>query len=292
MPEVLIPVGPSDRLDWVKKTLSSAVSLNLSRVIVYDNSEREDLSQLIDQFNVVHVKDKRMKQVNMARLRNKLISLARERVVVLMDSDVVIKSASNLIRKVEEEGYSFSWMHYAYSEDEMNKPTEVGENNPNLGCASLDLEAIKKVGMFDEKYARDEDVWVYSKLRKEGMKVGSIEERCLHLNRSHERKDLRTSIKEARRNLWRPKYDVMLMMDGLTQATFLTGYTYYGSYYIVGVLSVLFYPASLLYLPIVGFGIKYYGGFRRWFYNLIPGLALALAFPYGIAWNLVRRHKH
>ncbi len=290
MLEVLIPVGPGDRKEWVQRSLTSATSLS-DKVIVYDNSEREDLGEMIDRFNVRHVKDRRLKTVNMAYLRNKLLSLASEKVVIMMDSDVVIPSADSMVRKVSEEGYAYSWMHYAYSEEEMKRPRAVGEENPNLGCAALDVEKIKEIGMFDENYARDEDIWLYSKLKKRGMSVGPVEERCLHLNSSHLRKDLRTSVKEARRNLWRTKYDMMMVFDGLTDFTFLTGYLYYGSYYVIGLSSLLFLPISLLYLPVVGFGIKYYGGFRKWGYNLLPGLALAASMPYGVLWNVFRKAK-
>lgn len=157
-----------------------------------------------------------------------------------------------------------------------------------MGCAALNVEKIREIGMFDEKYARDEDIWLYSKLKKKGMTVGPVEERCLHLNSSHLRKDFRTSLREARRNLWRTKYDMMMVFDGLTDFTFLTGYLYYGSYYVIGASSVLFPPISLMFFPIIGFGIKYYGDLRKWGYNLLPGLALAISLPYGFLWNVLR----
>ncbi|BBG24096.1 hypothetical protein IC006_1397 [Sulfuracidifex tepidarius] len=287
MPEVLIPVGPGDKKEWVQRTLASATAIS-DKVTVYDNSEREDLGELIDRFNVRHVKDRKLETVNMAKLRNKLLSLATENVVITMDSDVVIPSAESLVKKVNEDGYAYSWMHYAYSEEELKRPRAVGEENPNLGCAALNVEKIREIGMFDEKYARDEDIWLYSKLKKKGMTVGPVEERCLHLNSSHLRKDFRTSLREARRNLWRTKYDMMMVFDGLTDFTFLTGYLYYGSYYVIGASSVLFPPISLMFFPIIGFGIKYYGDLRKWGYNLLPGLALAISLPYGFLWNVLR----
>jgi len=111
------------------------------------------------------------------------------------------------------------------------------------------------------------------------------------LNKVHSRPDLRSSLLEARRNLWRSKYDMMLVMDGLTDLMLLTGYIYFGSYYVLALLSALYHPLALLYVPLVGFGVYYYKGVRRYFLNLIPGLALALSLPYGLAWNLIRKMK-
>ncbi len=290
MPEVLIPVGPGDRVDWVEKTLTSAVTIS-DKVTVYDNSEREDLRILIDKFKVKHVVDRRMGKINMAMLRNRLLSLATEDLVIMMDSDVVIGSAKSLLRRVEEEGYAYTWMHYAYTEEELRRPRFPGEENPNLGCAAINLKEVKEIGMFDERYERDEDIWLYSKLKHSGKRVGPVEERCLHLNTSHLRKDLSSSLREARRNLWRSKYDMMMVLDGLTDFTFLTGYSYYGSYYVIGLVSVFIPLASLLYIPVIGYGVKYYGGVKQWAYNLIPGLALALSLPYGLSWNLLRSRR-
>jgi len=82
---------------------------------------------------------------------------------------------------------------------------------------------------------------------------------------------------------------MMLVLDGLTNATFLSGYSYFGSYYIIGILSIFFYPILLAYIPLIWLGIKYYGGIKRYFYNLIPGLALAASFPYGLGYSLLKR---
>ncbi|QKR00879.1 glycosyltransferase family 2 protein [Metallosphaera tengchongensis] len=287
MPEVLIPVGPGDRAEWVERTLTSAVAIS-DKVTVYDNSEREDLRGIIEKFNVKHVVDRRMRKVNMAMLRNRLLSLATEDLVIMMDSDVVIKSAKSLLSRVAEQGYAYTWMHYAYTEEELGRPRSPGEENPNLGCAAINLKDVKEIGMFDEKYERDEDIWLYSKLKHSGKRVGPVEERCLHLNTSHLRKDLSSSLREARRNLWRSKYDMMMVFDGLADFTFLTGYSYFGSYYVIGLLSALIPLASLLYIPVIGYGVKYYGGVKEWAYNLIPGLALAISLPYGLCWNLLK----
>lgn len=241
---------------------------------------------------LVYIKDKRMKRVNMARLRNKMLSLIDDKYVIMIDSDVVIpKDYANKIISKLENGVAYSWMHYAYSEEEIKKPLSLSENNPNLGCAGLNLEIIKRIGYFDERYERDEDVWLYAKLKKIGYKVEPAEGRCLHLNKVHARLDFSSSIVEARRNLWRSKYDIMLIFDGLTDFTFLTGYSYYGSYYILAILSAIFHPLAFLYFPLIGYGIYYYKGPKKYLLNLIPGLALAISFPYGLGYNLIQKAK-
>jgi hypothetical protein len=288
--EILIPVGPKDNIEWVKRSISSAIIQG--EVIVFDNSEKEDLSKLIDEMPVRHIKVPRMKKVNMAMLRNQILSLTKERYVIMLDSDVVLPQDG--AKKMEEklkQGFSLTWMHYAYDEKEMNKPLSPGEENPNLGCSGIDTESLKKIGMFDERYERDEDIWVYSKFKKENFKVGPTEGRCLHLNKIHARNNFSDSIAEAKRNFWRSKYDMMLVLDGLTNLTFLTGYTYFGSYYLIGILGFFFYPLLIAYIPVIGFGIKYYGGIRRFFYNLIPGLALAISLPYGLSYAALKRKK-
>ncbi|MGC9106344.1 MAG: glycosyltransferase family 2 protein [Thermoprotei archaeon] len=293
MAEILIPVGPSDKPDWVKRSIESALSQPVSRVVIYNNSEREDLTRLIEGFSspkVSHVIARRMKEVNMARLRNEMAKYASEDYVIMLDSDVVIPFdwSVKLIRKLEE-GVAFTWMHYAYDEAETTKPLAVGEENPNLGCAGLNLTVLRQIGMFDERYARDEDIWLYSYLKRKKYRVEPSEGRCLHLNKVHARNDLKSSLKEARRNLWRSKYDMMLVFDGLVNLTFLTGYAYYGSYYAIALLTLLERPLALMYLPLVGFGIYYYRGVKRFFYNLIPGLALAGSLPYGVLFNIYSR---
>jgi glycosyltransferase involved in cell wall biosynthesis len=287
--EILIPVGPKDKAEWIRRSISSALSQG--HVTVIDNSDREDLAKIIDEMGVDHVKIPRMKKINMAHLRNVMVSYTKERFVIMLDSDVVLpkEGALKMEEKLKNEGYSLTWMHYAYSEDELNKPLSPGEENPNLGCAGIDILALKKVGMFDEKYERDEDVWIYSKFKKEKFKVGPTEGRCLHLNKTHARLTLSDSLIEAKRNFWRSKYDMMLVLDGLTNVTFLSGYSYFGSYYIIGILSIFFYPILLAYIPLIWLGIKYYGGIKRYFYNLIPGLALAASFPYGLGYSLIKR---
>lgn len=288
--EILIPVGPKDRADWVEKAISSAVKQG--RVVVYDNSEREDLSALINKYNVKHVKAPRLKRVNMAKLRNEMLKYASDRFVIFLDSDVVLpeKGAEKMESSLKR-GFAFTWMHYAYSEEEIDVPLSPGEENPNLGCAALDLEALRKVGMFDERYERDEDVWVYSKLKKVGFRVGPTEGRCLHLNKVHSREDLTSSLEEAKRNLWRSKYDMMLVLDGMTDVTFLTGYGYYGMYYLLGIAGVFFYPVLLGYVPLVVLGIRYYRDVRKFFYNLIPGLALAVSLPYGLVYAYLKGRR-
>jgi len=286
--EIIIPIGPSDKLEWVKKSVESALQQK-AKVIIYDNSERKDLQEFFESIKskIVYVKEKRMKKVNMARLRNKMLELADEDYVIFLDSDVIINNAEKIMEKLRN-GISYTWMHYAYHEEDINKPLKVGENNPNLGCAGLNVNVIKKIGGFDERYERSEDVWLYSKLKKLGYKVEPTEGRCLHLNKTHAREDFKSAIKEARRNLWRGKYEVMLIFDGLADISFLSGYLYYGSYYVLGILSA-FIPYFLpLYIPLVGYGIYYYGGIKKYFYNLIPGLSLALSLPYGLAYNLLR----
>ncbi|MEM0173939.1 MAG: glycosyltransferase family A protein [Sulfolobaceae archaeon] len=292
--EVIIPVGPNDNLEWVKKSVSSALSQKFNRVIIYDNSERKDIEEYFRTLSseIVYIKDKRMNKVNMAKLRNKMLELASEKYVAFLDSDVVLPN--DFIKKVEEklsQGVTFTWMHYAYSEEEINKPLAKGENNPNLGCSALDIEEIRKIGGFDEKYERDEDVWLYAKLRKLGYRAEPTEGRCLHLNKIHARLDFKSSIKEAKRNLWRSKYDIMLIFDGLTDITFLTGYAYYGSYYLLGVLSPFFPLLSALYMPLIAIGVYYYRGFKKYFLNLIPGLTLAISLPYGLFYNLTKGKK-
>ncbi|MEM3938973.1 MAG: glycosyltransferase family A protein [Saccharolobus sp.] len=294
MVQIIIPVGPNDRLDWVKKSVESALSQKVDNVIIYDNSERKDIEDFFKNLgkDLIYVKDKRMNKVNMARLRNKMLSLATDKYVIMLDSDVVIPKdySRKLIDKLEK-GIVFTWMHYAYSEEEIDMGLSAGEVNPNLGCAGLNVEILKKIGNFDERYERDEDVWLYTILRKNGYKVEPTEGRCLHLNKVHARLNFSSSLIEAKRNLWRSKYDIMLMMDGLIDFTFLTGYSYYGSYYILAILSIFFPYLSILYLPLIGYGIYYYKGLRRYILNLIPGLSLALSFPYGLWYNLIQKFK-
>jgi hypothetical protein len=294
MVQIIIPVGPNDKVDWVKRSVNSALSQPVDKVIIYDNSERSDIYYLFKELKdkLVYIKDKRMKRVNMARLRNKMLSLIDDKYVIMIDSDVVIpKDYANKIISKLENGVAYSWMHYAYSEEEIKKPLSLSENNPNLGCAGLNLEIIKRIGYFDERYERDEDVWLYAKLKKIGYKVEPAEGRCLHLNKVHARLDFSSSIVEARRNLWRSKYDIMLIFDGLTDFTFLTGYSYYGSYYILAILSAIFHPLAFLYFPLIGYGIYYYKGPKKYLLNLIPGLALAISFPYGLGYNLIQKAK-
>ena len=295
MSVIIIPVGPGDKPEWVRASLESALRQPVDKVIVYDNSERSDLSSLVDGLKsdkLERYKDKRFKKVNMAAIRNKMLSLTDDEFVIMLDSDVVIPSdwSKFLLSKLYD-GVAFAWMHYAYSEEEVKRPLKPGETNPNLGCAGVNAKIVKSLGMFDERYERDEDVWLYSFLRKKGYRAEPAEGRCLHLNRVHAREDLRSSLKEARRNLWRSKYDLMLVFDGLTDPTFLTGYTYYGSYYILLLASIFEKYIALLYLPLIAYGVYYYGGAKKYFFNLIPGLALALSFPYGLAYNIVQKLK-
>lgn len=44
MVEIIIPVGPNDNLEWVKRSVESALSQPVDRVVIYDNSERADIS--------------------------------------------------------------------------------------------------------------------------------------------------------------------------------------------------------------------------------------------------------
>ncbi|BFH73207.1 glycosyltransferase family A protein [Sulfurisphaera javensis] len=293
--EIIIPVGPSDKIEWIEKSVKSALSQDVNKVIIYDNSEREDINKffnLISSSKLIHIKDRRMTKVNMSRLRNKMLSLADEKYVIFLDSDVIIfEGYAKVIENKLKNNVAFTWMHYAYSEDEVKKPINVGEHNPNLGCAGLDAEIVKNIGGFDERYERDEDVWLYAKLRKLGYNAEPSEGRCLHLNKVHARLDFHSSLKEARRNLWRSKYDIMLLFDGLSNITFLTGYSYYGSYYILAILTSIFPYVGILYIPLVGYGIYYYGGLKKYLLNLIPGLALALSFPYGLFYNMFNRKK-
>ncbi len=294
MVEIIIPVGPNDNLEWVKRSVESALSQPVDRVVIYDNSERTDISDFFSSLrgNLKYIRDKRMRKVNMARLRNKLLSLSSEKYIIMLDSDVVIpKDYSRRLIERLESGIAFTWMHYAYSESEIDKPLSLNEHNPNLGCAGLNTEVIRSIGNFDERYERDEDVWLYAKLKKLGYRVEPTEGRCLHLNKVHARLNFSSSLIEAKRNLWRSKYDIMLMMDGLTDLTFLTGYSYYGSYYILGILSMFFHPLALVYIPLIGYGLYYYKGIKKYVFNLIPGLALALSFPYGLGYNLVKKFK-
>ncbi|MEM3269792.1 MAG: glycosyltransferase family A protein, partial [Saccharolobus sp.] len=138
MVQIIIPVGPNDRLDWVKKSVESALSQKVDNVIIYDNSERKDIEDFFKNLgkDLIYVKDKRMNKVNMARLRNKMLSLATDKYVIMLDSDVVIPKdySRKLIDKLEK-GIVFTWMHYAYSEEEIDMGLSAGEVNPNLGCA-------------------------------------------------------------------------------------------------------------------------------------------------------------
>jgi len=288
--EIIIPIGPSDKIEWIKKSVGSALEQENAKVIIYDNSERKDIQEFFESIKskIVYIKDKKMKKVNMAKLRNKMLELAGENYAIFLDSDVIINNAVKMIEKLRN-GVSFTWMHYAYHEEDIGKPLKVGENNPNLGCAGLNVTDIKKIGGFDERYERGEDIWLYSKLKKLGYRAEPTEGRCLHLNKIHAREDFKSSIKEARRNLWRSKYDIMLLFDGLTNILFLTGYLYYGSYYVVGILSAFFPYFLSLYIPLIGYGIYYYGGFKKYFYNLLPGLSQAISLPYGLAYNLFKR---
>ncbi|MCY0859041.1 MAG: glycosyltransferase [Sulfolobaceae archaeon] len=295
MAEVLMPVGPRDRIDWLKASIESLLRQSdfYSRFIIYDNSEREDIGKVIDSYTsnkLVHIKDKRMKRVNMAILRNRMLQYATERYLFMIDSDVVIPE--NGLQKMLHtltQGVVMTWMHYAYSFEELQKPSGA-EENPNLGCSAVDFEILKKIGLFDEKYERDEDVWLYAKLRKLGYRVMKTEGRCLHLNKVHARQDLRSSLEEAKRNFWRSKYDMMLLLDGLADPTFLTSYAYFWSYYVTGVIGgLVFKPFLFLYIPIIGFGLWYYKRPKRYILNLIPGLALAISSPYGLFYALRRR---
>ncbi|BCU70483.1 glycosyltransferase family 2 protein [Stygiolobus caldivivus] len=294
MVEIIIPVGPSDKSDWLNIVLSKVIRLasegNYS-VIVYDNSEREDLDKLISQFKVTHIKARRLEKVNMAKLRNEMLKLAKEEYVIMLDSDV-IPSNNAFTRMVEnlKGGAAFTWMHYAYDEKELEEEFDPLEENPNLGCSALNVDIIRELGFFDERYERDEDVWLYAKLKKMGYKVKPTKGRCLHLNKVHARETLASSIKEARRNLWRSKYDMMLVLDGLTQFQMLTGYTYYGSYYVTALLSLLISPYfSFLYIPIIMFGLRYYKSPKRYLLNLIPGLSLVFGLPYGFTYALINK---
>ncbi|MEM4047231.1 MAG: glycosyltransferase family A protein [Metallosphaera sp.] len=288
MAQLVMPVGPNDKLEWLKVSLSSAVSQPVDEVIIYDNSEREDIHRFLSSYKdkITYIRDRRMKKVNMARLRNKMLDLTKDKFVIMMDSDVVIRPdhTREMIAKLSEHPYV--WLHYAYSESEMDTPLSKGENNPNLGCAALNVEVIRSVGGFDEKYERDEDVWLYAKLRKMGYSPSTLNGKCLHLNDLHARKTFRSSLIEARRNLWRSKYDLRLVRDGLVDITFLTGYVYFGSYYVLGIASIFLPIISVLYVPVIATGVYYYRGPKRYLLNLLPGLSLVLSVPYAILENL------
>jgi Glycosyl transferase family 2. len=88
-----------------------------------------------------------MGRVNMAKLRNRMLSLVADKYAVMLDSDVVMPrdAVSKMVRKLEG-GAHFTWMHYAYSEEEMNQPLSAMEENPNLGCAGLNVETVRKLG--------------------------------------------------------------------------------------------------------------------------------------------------
>ncbi|BCU67278.1 glycosyl transferase family 2 [Sulfolobales archaeon HS-7] len=290
--QVIVPIGPNDKYDWVKRCLDSVIKTN-SKITVYNNSEREDLTKLVNNYNVEHVIDKRLPKVNMALLRNKMLSLAITEYPVLVDSDVVMPSdgPQKLVKTAKEEKLDMTWMHYAYTEKDLLKPTSTLENNPNLGCASLRVKAVKEIGMFDERYERDEDIWIYAKLLKAGYKAKPINYRCLHLNLSHKRDSLRKSLAEAKRNFRRSVYDAQLLFDGLAPRAMLTSYAYYWGYYITAIIGIVYYPLFLLYLPIIATGLYYYKSGREMFYNLIPGLSLAISSPYGVVKALYRKTK-
>jgi glycosyltransferase involved in cell wall biosynthesis len=175
----------------------------------------------------------------MARLRNVMVSYTKERFVIMLDSDEILakEGALKMEEKLKNEGYSLTWMHYAYSEDELNKSLSPGEENPNLGYAGIDILALKKL-VCSMRNTKEMKTCGYSKFKKEKFKVGPTEGRCLHLNKTHARLTLSDSLIEAKRNFWRSKYDMMLVLDGLTNVTFLSGYSYFGSYYIIGILSI------------------------------------------------------
>jgi hypothetical protein len=44
MVQIVIPVGPRDNLEWVKRSVQSALGQGVE-VIVYDNSERRDIHE-------------------------------------------------------------------------------------------------------------------------------------------------------------------------------------------------------------------------------------------------------
>jgi hypothetical protein len=291
-----MPVGPGDRLEWVRKSASSALKQG-AKLVIYDNSERQDLFDLIQElkslYGLTYVRGERMRKVNMAALRNRLLSLAGSDRFMMLDSDVVLGEGflTGIFSFAEVNEASMVWAHYAYSEEELKRPLGRGEENPNLGCAVLKASDLRTLGGFDERYERDEDVWLYSKLKRLGKRVLPYPGRCLHLNRSHLREDLHSSLREARRNLWRAKYDMMLVVDGLSNSTFLTSYAYYLSYYVVAALSVLYPLSSVLFLPLIVIGAKYHGGLRGFALNLVPGLALTVGAIYGIPWALMRSRR-
>ena len=91
MVQIVIPVGPRDNLEWVKRSVQSALEQGVE-VVVYDNSERRDVHEyfLALQGKLRYVRDSRMSRVNMARLRNRMLSLVTDEYAVMLDSDVVM----------------------------------------------------------------------------------------------------------------------------------------------------------------------------------------------------------
>lgn len=292
MVEIIIPVGPNDNPNYLNIVLKSLVE-NIRKediIIIYDNSGKKEIENILNNYRLIIYKIKKYDKINMSKLRNDMIKLINGRFFIMLDSDVIPpKGGIEMLEKTLREGVAYTWMHYAYNENELKKPKGKLENNPNLGCAGLDKNALREIGFFDEKYERGEDIWLYEKLKKHGYKVRPTEGRCLHLNRIHARENFKSSITEARRNLWRPKYDMLRLLDGLGSIESYLSYLYFGSYYIIGILNIINPLITLLYIPTIIIGISYYSNFKNYIYNLIPGLALVLAAPYGFIFAIKKK---
>jgi hypothetical protein len=67
-------------------------------------------------------------------------------------------------------------MHYAYSEDEPNKPLSPGEENPNLGYAGIDILALKKLVCSMRNTKEMKTCGYTQNLRKRSLKSGPQKE--------------------------------------------------------------------------------------------------------------------
>jgi glycosyltransferase involved in cell wall biosynthesis len=302
-PDVDVCIPVRNRAKVLPRVLDALYNLdypkNKIRLIFVDDESTDETPNILKNFYERHHSEykeiliERVKHLgfNIPRVRNLAFRHTKSSLIFWLDSDVLPPSDALKILVAdlrEDDSVVLSCIPYAYREEDLWKSSLPIDIDLSLGCTLIRRDLLEKIGGFDERYTRTDDLWLQQMIKKLGFKIKiHRDKRCLHLHTIKYHEVIASKFVHQSRSLF------LLLIDGLWDRSLYRRYAYYSAI----LFSLMFLPLcpalGLIFVLLLIIGVIWHKSVNRYIHvapiGLVITLGIFLTFLNPLAWRLARK---
>jgi glycosyltransferase involved in cell wall biosynthesis len=272
---------------------------NKLRLIFIDDESADETPSILKDFYREHANEydeiiiERVTHLsfNIPRVRNLALRHVKSDLIFWLDSDVIPQpdALKVLIYELMSSNNNIaSCIPYAYKKEDLEKTLLPIDVDFSLGCTLIRKDFLRKIGGFDERYSRTDDLWLSQLIKKSGLKIKIHKgERCLHLSPLKYHKVLLSKFTGQSKSLF------LLMTDGLWDFSLYRRHLYYSALLLSLIFSFLFPSVFLVIsLILIIIGVIWHKSLIRFAFIAPIGLLTTLGIFFALlnpkVWKLIK----